>query len=77
MRAAVERRTSEGQILGENEALDPEQALGLFLTPLDSPGGVHRRVVVGAPVDFCVLAKRWNEARDLLGAELVSRTIRH
>jgi len=77
MRAAVERRTSDGQILGENEALSPEQALGLFLTPLDSPGGVPRTVVVGAPVDFCVLAKRWNEARDLLGAELVSRTIRH
>ena len=76
MRAAVERRTSDGQIVGEDEALSPEQALGLFLTPLDSPGGVPRRVVVGAPADFCVLAKRWDEARDSLGAELVSRTIR-
>lgn len=77
MRAAVERRTTDGQIVGANEALNPEQALGLFLTPLDSPGGVPRRVGVGAPVDFCVLTKRWDEARDSLEAELVSRTIRY
>ncbi|MDE0039271.1 MAG: amidohydrolase family protein [Gammaproteobacteria bacterium] len=77
MRAAVARRTSEGQIVGEDETLSPEQALRLFLAPLDSPGGVPRKVAVGTPVDFCVLTKRWNEARDSLKAELVSRTIRH
>ena len=77
MRAAVERRTPDGQIVGEDETLSPEQALAMFLTPLDSPGGVPRKVAVGAPVDFCVLAKGWNEARDSLKAELVSRTIRH
>lgn len=77
MRAAVERRTSNGRIVGENETLSPEQALALFLTPLDSPGGVPREVAVGAPVDFCVLAKGWHEARESLKAELVSRTIRY
>ena len=77
IRAAVERQTTRGEILGEDETLTPEQALGLFLTPLDSPGGPPRRVVVGAPVDFCVLGTRWEEARDSLGAELVSRTVRH
>ncbi|MCY3622051.1 MAG: amidohydrolase family protein [Gammaproteobacteria bacterium] len=77
MRAAVERRTADGQVLGEDERLSPEEALCLFLTPLDNPGGVPRRVVVGAPVDFCVLAKPWHEARDSLGAELVTRTIRY
>ncbi len=75
MRAAVERRTTDGRIVGANETLSPKQALGLFLTPLDSPGGVPRRVVVGAPLDFCILAKRWHEARDSLAAELVTRTI--
>ena len=77
MRAAVERRTADGQIVGADETLSPEQALRLFLTPLDSPGGVPRRVAVGAPVDFCVLAKPWDEARDSLEAGLVSRTIRY
>ena len=77
MRAAVERRTTNGQIIGESEALSPEQALALFLTPLDSPGGVPRRVGAGAPADFCVLTKRWDEVRDSLEAELVSRTIRY
>lgn len=77
MLAAVERQTADGDIIAGNETLTPEQALGLFLTPLDSPGGTPRRVVVGAPVDFCVLGKRWEEARDSLGAELVSCTVRH
>ena len=77
MRAAVDRQTTCGEIIGENETLTPEQALGLFLAPLDSPGGVPRRVIVGAPADFCVLAKRWDEARGSLEAELAARTIRH
>lgn len=77
MRAAVERRTADGRIVGPDETLSPERALELFLTPLDSPGGVPREIVVGAPVDFCVLTKPWHEARQSLEAGLVSRTIRH
>lgn len=77
MRAAVERRTADGRIVGPDETLSPERALELFLTPLDSPGGVPREIVVGAPVDFCVLTKPWHEARRSLEAGLVSRTIRH
>ena len=77
MRAAVERRTTDGQIVGKDEALSPEQALALFLTPLANPGGVPRSVAVGVPVDFCVLAKPWHEARGSLAAELVTRTIRY
>lgn len=77
MRAAVERRTADGRIVGPDETLSPERALELFLTPLDSPGGVPREIVVGAQVDFCVLTKPWHEARRSLQAGLVSRTIRH
>ena len=77
MRAAVERRTADGRIVGPDETLSPERALELFLTPLDSPGGVPREIVVGAPVDFCVLTKPWHEARRSVEAGLVSRTIRH
>ncbi len=71
MRAAVERRTNTGQVLGREETLTPEQALELFLSPRQAPGGPPQRVVVGAPADFCVLRDRWASARRSLRAELV------
>jgi predicted amidohydrolase YtcJ len=54
MRAAVDRRTAGGQPIGETERVTPRQALDLFLTPLDDPGGRARRVVPGA-TDLCLL----------------------
>jgi predicted amidohydrolase YtcJ len=53
--SAVERRTSSGTPLGVREAVSPERALALFLTPLDDPGGTPRRVELGAPADLCLL----------------------
>jgi predicted amidohydrolase YtcJ len=53
--AAIERRTSGGTPLGVREAVSPERALALFLTPLDDPGGAPRRVELGAPADLCLL----------------------
>jgi len=53
--AAIERRTSSGAPLGLREAVSPERALALFLTPLDAPGGTPRRVEVGAAADLCLL----------------------
>jgi predicted amidohydrolase YtcJ len=52
---AIDRRTSEGAPLGVREAVSPERALALFLTPLESPGGRPRRVEVGAQADLCLL----------------------
>ena len=52
---AIERRTASGAPLGLREAVAPERALALFLTPLDAPGGAPRRVAVGAPADLCLL----------------------
>jgi predicted amidohydrolase YtcJ len=52
---AIERRTYQGAPLGVREAVSPERALALFLTPLESPGGDRRRVEVGAPADLCLL----------------------
>lgn len=75
MRAAVERRTTGGRRIGEDETLTPERALGLFLTPLNSPGGTPRRVTVGQPADLCVLDGRWKDVRDSLRAGLVSETV--
>jgi predicted amidohydrolase YtcJ len=53
--SAIERRTSGGTPLGVREAVSPERALALFLTPLDDPGGSPRRVELGAPADLCLL----------------------
>ena len=73
MRAAVERRTTAGRVLGKEETLSPEQALALWSTPLEDPGGTPRRIEVGACADLCVLAKPWRKARASLSAELVCR----
>jgi predicted amidohydrolase YtcJ len=55
VRTAMDRRTRGGQVLGAAEGIALEQAIGLFTgDPLD-PGRNHRRVVVGAPADLCLL----------------------
>ncbi|MCZ6887208.1 MAG: amidohydrolase family protein [Gammaproteobacteria bacterium] len=67
MRAAVTRETAGGQRISEaREALTPEQALALFTTPPDDPGGAPRRVAVGAAADLCVLRCNWLAARERL-----------
>jgi predicted amidohydrolase YtcJ len=53
--AAIDRCTPSGAPLGPDEALDPRSALGLFLTPLDDPGGSPRRVRAGVPADLVLL----------------------
>jgi predicted amidohydrolase YtcJ len=68
MRAAVERTTAAGRLLGPEEALDPESARDLYLAPLDDPGGPPRRVVPGAPADLCLLSVPWRVARADLSA---------
>jgi predicted amidohydrolase YtcJ len=60
MAAAVERDPAE--------ALRPERALALFLSPLDDPGGPPRRLEPGAPAELCVLDRPWADARRDLAA---------
>ena len=64
IRVAVTRRSLGGVTLDENERLDPERALALFLGPLDDPGGPPRRIAVGAPADLCLLDRSWQSARE-------------
>ena len=75
MRAAVDRRTPSGAILGPAEALSPERALALFTTAPTEPGGPPRRLTVGAPADLCLLDLPWQDARRALDAERVALTI--
>lgn len=55
IRAAVDRTTATGAVVGAEEAIAPEAALGLFLTPGHAPGGRPRVVAPGAPADLCLL----------------------
>lgn len=74
MQAAVTRRTASGAVLGADEALNPEQALALFMAPLEDPGLPARRLTVGAPADLCLLDRPWEQARRDLSAVRVVAT---
>ena len=76
MRAAVERRSLGGAVLGARERLSPEEALALFTTRSEAPGGPTRRVEVGEIADLCLLDRPWSLARDDLAAARVVLTLR-
>jgi predicted amidohydrolase YtcJ len=75
MAAAVDRRTAAGQVLGTDDAVPADRALGLFLGPLDDPGGAPRRVEPGAPGDLCVLDRPLTEALHDLASVRVTATL--
>jgi predicted amidohydrolase YtcJ len=75
IRAAVDRHTAGGQLLGAGERLRPEAALALYQGSLGDPGGGPRRVAVGEPADLCVLRAPWHEARLELRSSLVRMTV--
>ena len=67
MAAAVSRRTRDGALIGEREALTPEEALDLYLR---APEALERRrrVAVGAAADLCLIDRPWARARKALDA---------
>jgi predicted amidohydrolase YtcJ len=74
MAAAVARETAAGATLGADEALTPEQALALFTSTADAPGGAARPVAAGAAADLCLLDRPWRDARERLFADDVAAT---
>jgi predicted amidohydrolase YtcJ len=76
MRAAVDRQTPSRAVLGSDEALSPERALGLFLTDPRNPGGALREVATGRRADLCLLDAPWREVRTELDSNHVAATIR-
>lgn len=74
MAAAMRRRTHGGHVIGETERLEPEQALGLYLAPLEDPGAAPRRIRVGAQADLCLLDRSWIDARTALDQVQVRAT---
>ena len=63
-------------LLGEAERLNPEQALALFTSAADDPGGDSREIAVGATADLCLLDRGWESARLRLRSDDVMATIR-
>ena len=76
MQAAVDRRTRSGAILGEAEALSPEDAYHLFTGPLQQPGGRSESLTVGTIADLCLIDRAWSTARESLAETNVVATIR-
>ncbi|TXI00189.1 MAG: hydrolase [Rhizobium sp.] len=74
MQAAVTRRSESGVTMAVEESLAPEQALALFLAPLDAPASAPRRVRVGAVADLCLLNMNWSKASVDLSQVAVRRT---
>lgn len=78
MRAAVERTTASGAVLGESERVGPEQALALFQAPLGRTQAPARdaspTLRVGDRADLCLLAEPWRIARESLERDLVAAT---
>jgi predicted amidohydrolase YtcJ len=75
MRAAVERRSESGALLGAEESLAPERALALFTSPADAPGAAPRAIAPGAPADLCLLDRPWSAARRALDSAAVAATL--
>jgi predicted amidohydrolase YtcJ len=54
IRTAIDRQTPAGATLGSTERLSPREALNMFLTHPNDPGGLPRRVTPGSEADLCL-----------------------
>ncbi len=72
--AAMSRRTQSGQTIGEEEALDAEAALDLYLAKPDDFTR-QRQIAVGEPADLCLLSHPWSELRSHPGSVQVAATL--
>ncbi|RLA42617.1 MAG: hydrolase, partial [Gammaproteobacteria bacterium] len=75
MRAAVDRSTASGELIGAREKLTPEQALALFASSARFPGTATREVAIGEPADLCLLDCKWSVARTRLDCCNVLATV--
>jgi predicted amidohydrolase YtcJ len=75
MRAAVRRRTRDGQPIGLAEQVDPATALNLYLAEPRRPGGPPRPIAPGVAADLCLLCAPLAEILAEPDAERVRATI--
>lgn len=74
MRAAVNRTTASGEVLGAAERVDARTALAMFLGTPERPT-LARTVEAGQPADLCVLAADPAEVLRELDAACVAATV--
>jgi predicted amidohydrolase YtcJ len=74
IRAAIDRRTAAGAVLGGDERVAAGVALGLFLGRPDAPA-TPRMVTVGATADLCLLDSPLDIALEEPSASRVAATI--
>ncbi|MCU1462888.1 MAG: hypothetical protein JWO37_2963 [Acidimicrobiales bacterium] len=74
--AAVDRATESGRVLGPQERISAGQALALFLTPPDAPGGAPRTIEPGASADVCLLAAPLADVLAAPSSDAVVLTVR-
>ncbi len=74
MRAAVDRVTPAGEVLGPDERITAADALGLFLGDPREPGR-QREIVAGLPADVCLLRGPLAAVLADLDADAVAMTV--
>jgi predicted amidohydrolase YtcJ len=75
IRAAAERRTRAGRVLGTGERMGADRSLAKFLAPWHDPGGRARRLEVGVRADLCLLDAPVEDVLRAPSAERVRLTI--
>ena len=75
IRAATERVTADGTVLGENETVSAADALMGFLGPLEAPHEC-RYLEAGAPADCCLMDLPWSSLQHDLHSSHVRMTLR-
>jgi len=58
----------------EDEAITPEDALGLYTKPVNDAGGSPRKINIGEIADICLLDKPWSEVSKNLSDVKVQAT---
>ncbi len=74
IRAATNRTTRDGRVLGGAESVPPRTALGTYLSDPRAPGGPPRTVRVGGVADLCLLGAPLGVALAELTSEQVAAT---
>ncbi|CAN7252476.1 amidohydrolase family protein [Phenylobacterium sp. LjRoot225] len=75
IRAAIRRRTRDGQPIGTAEQVGPMTALNLYLGERRAPGGQATSIAPGAAADLCLLSAPLAEILAEPSAERVRATI--
>lgn len=75
IRAAKLRRTLTGQTISTNECVSGAEALNLFLSAADDPGGPPRTIASGQPADLVMLTKSLAEVMRSPNRNAVHTTI--